>query len=205
MCLLGGAALMKDRPADNAMRCPCRFLLQSTIRCLLFLELLRHKLFYNMTDNDERPRYRPMRRGPAHTEPAQRLPFDISSLSVTGLIIICGLDNPTPGNSRPSMNMKITQCLRLSDESMIRLDMDRGVSAFKLGHTKEVSWKRAAADVISEVLTLVKADATEADSFPWEQYAQAARLRGISVDAEVLRDLPRTVLLSNELATISEW
>lgn len=103
------------------------------------------------------------------------------------------------------MNMKITQYLRLSDESMIRLDMDRGVSAFKLGHTPDISWKRSAADVISEVLTLVQADAPEPDSFPWEQYAQAAKLRGISVDAEELRDLSPTVLLADELATIYEF
>ena len=158
-----------------------------------------------MTDNDEWPQYGPIRRGAAHTEPVQRLPFDISSLSVTGLVIICELDDPTPGNSRPSMNMKMTQYLRLSDESMIRLDMDRGVSTFKLGRIEAVSWKRSAADVISEVLTLVQADASEPGSFPWEHYAQAARLRGISIDAEALRDLPNTVLLSDDLAIIYEF
>jgi hypothetical protein len=104
------------------------------------------------------------------------------------------------------MNMKMTQYLRLSDESMIRLDMDRGVSSFKHGHIGAVSWKRSSADVISEVLTLVQADdAAKPDSFPWEEYAKAARLRGIAVDAEVLRGLPHTVLLSDELATIYEF
>ena len=158
-----------------------------------------------MTDSDERVRYGPIRRGPVGIEPAQRLPFDISTLLVTGLVIICELDDPPPGNSRPAMSMKMTQYLRLSDESMIRLDMDRGVSSFKHGHIEAISWKRPAAEVISEVLTLVQADAAEPDSFPWEQYAEAARLRGISVDAEALRDLPHTVLLSDELATIYEF
>ena len=88
---------------------------------------------------------------------------------------------------------------------MIRLDMDRGVSTVKLGRTAAVSWKRSAADVISEILTLVQADAPEPGSFPWEQYAQAARLRGISTDAEALRGLPHTVLLSDALATIHEF
>lgn len=101
--------------------------------------------------------------------------------------------------------MKLTQYLRLSDESMIRLDMDRGVSSSKFGPTEAVSWKRPAADVVSEVLTLVQADAAEPDSFPWEAYAEAARLRGIAVDVEALRDLPHTVLLSDELATIYEF
>jgi hypothetical protein len=40
------------------------------------------------------------------------------------------------------------------------------------------------------------------DSFPWDDYARATRLRGIAVDAEAPRDLPHTVLLSDELATI---
>ena len=99
----------------------------------------------------------------------------------------------------------MTQYLRLSDESMIRLDMDRGVSSCKHAPTENVSWKSSAAEVISEVLTLVRADAAEPDSFPWDQYAEAAQLRGISVDIEALRDLPHTVLLSDELATIYEF
>lgn len=159
-----------------------------------------------MTESDERARYVPIRPESAHTVPAHRSPFDISNLSVTGLVIICELGDPPPGNSRPSISMNITQYLRLSDQSMIRLDMDRGVSTFKRGQRVEpVSWKRPAADVISEVLTLVQAEAPERKSFPWEEYANAARLRGISVDADALRNLPHTVLLSDELATIYEF
>ena len=158
-----------------------------------------------MTGSDERVRYVSIRREAAPAEPAHRLPFNLSNLSVTGLVIICERDDPPPGNLRPAMSMKMTQYLRLSDESMIRLDMDRGVSSFKHGPTENVSWKRSAADVISEVLTLVQADAPDPASFPWEQYAAAARLRGISVDAEALRGLPHTVLLSDELATIYEF
>jgi hypothetical protein len=73
------------------------------------------------------------------------------------------------------------------------------------GPTENVSWKRSAAAVIAEVLTLVQAEAAEPDSFPWDPYAEAARLRGISVDADALRVLPHTVLLSDELATIYEF
>ena len=134
-----------------------------------------------MTDSNERGRYAPMQRGSVGIGRAQRLPFDISSLSVTGLVIICELDDPAPGNSRPTMSMKMTQYLRLSDESMIRLDMDRGVTSLKHGHTGPMSWKRSAADVIAEVLTMVQADeAAKPDSLPWEEYAEAARLRGES-------------------------
>ena len=160
-----------------------------------------------MTDSAERGRYVPMQRGSAGIERAQRLPFDISSLSVTGLVIVGELGDPVPENVGPSMTMKITQYLRLSDESMIRLDMDRGVVASsKHGQHGAVSWKRSAADVIAEVLNLVRGDdAAKPDSFPWEQYAEAAQLRGISVDAEALRDLPHTVLLSDELAAIYEF
>ena len=158
-----------------------------------------------MTDSDERGPHAPTQRGSVGIECAPRLPFDISSLSVTGLVIICELGDPVPENVRPTMTMTMTQYLRLSDESMIRLDMDRGVSSFKPGYGA-VSWKRSAADVIEEVLTLVKADdAAKPDSFPWEEYAKAAQLRGILVDAEALRELPHTVLLSDELAAIYEF
>ena len=158
-----------------------------------------------MTDSDERGRYVPTRRGSVGIEPAHRLPFDLSSLAVTGLVIICELGDPPRGNSRPTMNMKMTQYLRLSDESMIRLDMDRGVSTFKYGYIEPLSWKRTSADVISEVLTLIQGDEPDPGSFPWEEYAEAARLRGISVDATALHDLPHTVLLSDGLATIYEF
>ena len=158
-----------------------------------------------MTDSDERGPHAPTQRGSVGIECAPRLPFDISSLSVTGLVIICELGDPVPENVRPTMTMTMTQYLRLSDESMIRLDMDRGVASSKHG-PGDVSWKRSAADVIEEVLNLVRGDdAAQPDSFPWEAYAEAGRLRGISVDAEALRDLPHTVLLSDELATIYEF
>jgi hypothetical protein len=159
-----------------------------------------------MSDSAGRGRYVPIRRESVGTGRSHCLPFDISSLSVTGLVIICELDDPPPGNSRPCMSMNMTQYLRLSDESMIRLDMDRGVSSFQHGQSAAVSWKRSASDVIAEVLTLVKGDdVAQPDSFPWDDYARAARLRGIAVDAEALRDLPHTVLLSDELATIYEF
>lgn len=142
--------------------------------------------------------------GAARIDPAKRLPFDLSKLSVTGLVIVCELAPPPPGNARPSMSMKMTQYLRLSDQSMIRLDMDRGVDTFKFGHTEPLSWKRTVAEVVAEVLTLIQGDEPNPGSFPWDDYAQAAKLRGISVDAETLRDLPYTVLLSDELAAIFE-
>jgi hypothetical protein len=158
-----------------------------------------------MTDGGGRGGYVPIRQG-SGGQPAQRKPFEMSSLSVTGLVIICELDDPPLCNSSPSMSMKMTQYLRLSDQSMIRLDMDRGVSSSQHGHSESVSWKRSAADVIAEVLTLVKEDdVAQPASFPWDDYAQAARLRGIAVDAEALSDLPYTVMLSDELVTIYEF
>jgi hypothetical protein len=44
-----------------------------------------------------------VQREPVSIEPTHRRPSDMSSLSVTGLVIVCGLDNPHPGNSRGSM------------------------------------------------------------------------------------------------------
>ncbi|MBH0109166.1 hypothetical protein I6E81_03195 [Salinibacterium sp. NG22] len=159
-----------------------------------------------MTDSDEQGSYAPIGRAAASSEILHRLPFDMSTLSVTGLVIICELDVPAPENTQPTMSMKMTQYLRVSDDSMIRLDMDRGVTTSRFGGGDVVSWKRSAADVISEVLDLVRNDdAAKPDSFPWEGYAEAAQLRGISVDADALRGLPHTVLLSDELTEIYEF
>ncbi|WP_405373742.1 MULTISPECIES: hypothetical protein [unclassified Microbacterium] len=126
----------------------------------------------------------------------------VTQLAATGLVIVCELDDVPPENRRPSLHIGITQYLRLSDGSMIRLDMDRGLSSFAHGHSRPVSWKRSAADVIEEILTIVKADDPDPESLPWDEHAEAARLRGIDVDASVLRELPHTVLLSDDLARI---
>jgi hypothetical protein len=109
------------------------------------------------------------------------------------------------GNAVPTLSMKMTQYVRLSDESLIRLGMDRGVTSFHHGPTRPVSWERSSADVIAEVLTLIRGDEPDPESFPWDEYAQAARLRGISVDPETLRELLHTVLISDNLAAIFEF
>ncbi|WP_458134287.1 hypothetical protein [Microbacterium arborescens] len=129
----------------------------------------------------------------------------LSELSVTGLVVVCELDDPLVGRSRPTMSMKITQYLRLSDDSMVRLDMDRGVSSFKHGDARPVSWKRAAQDVIDEVLDLVRADGVGGESFPWEEYAEAARVRGIELEPAELKGLPYAVLISDEVTKIFEF
>lgn len=103
------------------------------------------------------------------------------------------------------MSMKITQYLRLSDDSMVRLDMDRGVSSFTHGDVRPVSWKRAAQDVIDEVLDLVRADGVGGESFPWEEYAEAARVRGIELEPAELKGLPYAVLISDEVTKIFEF
>lgn len=158
-----------------------------------------------MTDEATDVRYVPLDPAAARTESPARLPFDPSTLSVAALVIICELAVPPAGNSRPVMSMKITQYLRLSDESLIRLDMDRGMDTFRFGYEEPLSWKRTAAEVRSDVLTLVRGDEPNPGEFPWHEYAQAARLRGIAIDAEALSDVPHTVLFSDELATTFEF
>ncbi|MEV8253708.1 hypothetical protein AB0O95_07045 [Rhodoglobus sp. NPDC076762] len=86
-----------------------------------------------MTVSDEQGSYAPINQSVSFDEQAQRLPFDLSALSVTDLVIMCELGDPVPENTRPHMNMKMTQYLRLSDDSMIRLDMDRGVVTSRHG------------------------------------------------------------------------
>ena len=157
-----------------------------------------------MSDADS-VRYVPIHREEAGSEPVARTRFDLSQLSVTGLVVMCDVDDPPEGNSTPTLSMKITQYLRMSDDSMILLDMDRGVTTFRYGHAEPLSWKRTSADVGSEVLTLIRGDGPDPGSFPWDEYAEAAGLRGITVSAETLRTLPYTVLLSNEVAAIFEF
>lgn len=158
-----------------------------------------------MTNESDRVQYVPIHPESARTEPARRVPFDLSALTVTGLVIVCELDHRPTANEGPSMSMKMTQYLRLSDDSMIRLDMDRGVTAARFGAVEPVSWKRSSEEVIAEVLDLIQGDEPDPGFFPWEEYAQAARLRGMSVDADSLRGLPHTVLISDELAGIFEF
>jgi hypothetical protein len=163
-----------------------------------------------MTETHAVPGYGPLGDESPTAEPASRVPFDLRSLAVTGLVIVCELDVPPAENLNPSMSMKLTQYLRLADESLIRLDMDRGVTTSRSRPAETVSWKRSASDVIAEVLSMVRADDApldmpEPDAFPWDAYAEAARLRGIPVDAEALRGLPHTVLLSDELTAIYEF
>lgn len=158
-----------------------------------------------MINKHERFHYVPIQGGLVHGEPAHRLPFDLSAIRVIGIVAICEIGAPLPSNTRPSINIKITQYLRMSDESLIRLDMDRGFTSIRYGAAEVVSWKRSAEDLIAEVLTLVQADADEPDSFPWAEYADVARLRGIAVDSESLRDLPYKVLLSDEVAALFEF
>ena len=156
-----------------------------------------------ISDASETIRYVPIH--PEVAERASRMPFDLSRLSVTGLVIICDLDDPPPGNTVPTMSMKMTQYLRLSDDSLLRLDMDRGVTTFRYGDYGPISWKRSSEDVIAEVLTLIKGDEPDPESFPWEEYAQAAVVRGISVTAEQLTPLPYQVMLSDALAAVYEF
>lgn len=156
-------------------------------------------------EHEHEPHYAPLRPDLAHIIPAQRRTFHLASLTVTGLVIVCDLDEQVPENVRPHMSMSMTQLLRLSDGSLIRLDMDRGVTTARYGGEKDASWKRSSAEVVAEVLTLIQADGVDQESFGWDVYAEAARARGIEVTEDGLRDLPCTVMFTDELAAIYEF
>ncbi len=98
--------------------------------------------------------------------------------------------------------MKITQCVRLADGSLIRLDVDRGVTSVRHGAAEGevISWKGPADDLIAEILDLVGDDDPEAH--PWHELAEAARKRGVDVDAATLSGLPYQVLLSAEVVSV---
>ncbi len=146
---------------------------------------------------------------PAGTETegdrAKRRPFDLGGLRPVATVAVCELDSPPADDSAPGVSMKITQSVRLSDDSLIRLDMDRGVTSWRHGARpgEPISWKRPLDEVIAEVLVLVSAEVgDDPDGHPWDELAAAARTRGVDVDAETLSRLPYQVLLSAEAVAV---
>lgn len=161
----------------------------------------RPPLFSGMTDENAF-RYLPVRAAPGESGAAQRRTFDLSELTVIATVAVCDIDESPTTNTLPSISMKITQCVRLADESLVRLDMDRGVTSVRHGAAEGevISWKVSADDVIAEILDLVRDDNPEAH--PWDELAEAARKRGIDVDAATLSGLPYQVLLSAEVVSV---
>ncbi|WP_154676863.1 hypothetical protein [Parafrankia discariae] len=132
-------------------------------------------------------------------------PFNLRDLWVVGTLAICDVDEPPKENTLPSISVKITQYIRLGDDSLIRLDMDRGFTASRYGASGEVSWARKASDLVAEILDLVRTDdEDDPDLHPWEELAEAAQKRGISVNGAVLRELPYQVLLTAEVIALFE-
>ncbi len=146
---------------------------------------------------------------PAGTETegdrAKRRRFDLTELRPVATVAVCEPAAPPAGNALPGVRMTITQCVRLSDDSLIRLDMDRGVTSWRHGAPPgaPISWKRPLDEVIAEVLDLVGTDdEDDPGGHPWEELAAAARTRGVEVDAETLSRLPYQVLLSAEAVAV---
>lgn len=158
-----------------------------------------------VTDKGEQFRYIPLHGTPESGFYAKRSPFDMSSLSVIGTDVICEVDKTPTANVRPSISIKFTQYVRLSDESLIRLDMDRGLTSSWHGRGEKVSWKQSADELIAEILTLVQVDDVDRPGeHPWDELAEAARMRGIDVDGATLRELPYRVTLSQDVIALFE-
>ena len=158
-----------------------------------------------MTGENDGFRYAPLRGTPEGGEPAQRLPFELSGLDVIGTLAICDIDETPTANVQPSISVKITQYVRLSDESLVRLDMDRGFTDVRHGTSEDISWKRRADDLIAEILDLVQGDDRHnPGTHPWDDLAEAARARGVDVDGVTLRELPYRVLLTDDLTVLFE-
>ncbi|WP_207218961.1 hypothetical protein [Pengzhenrongella frigida] len=150
-------------------------------------------------------RYVPVRAATGGRDIAQRRAFDLPELNVVATVAVCDVDENPTRNTLPNISMKITQCVRLADESLIRLDMDRGVTSVRHGAAEGevISWKRPADEVIAEILDLVRTDdEDDPEAHPWDDLAEAARKRGIDVDAATLSGLPYQVLLSAEVVSV---
>jgi len=132
---------------------------------------------------------------------AQRARLVVATLEVVEVVAICDVEDVLTANVLPNIGMSIVQHIRLSDGSLVRLDMDRGVTSVRHGVNdgEPVSWKRPLDDLVKEILDLVHADdPANPMAHPWADLAAAARLRGIDVDAGTLSALPYRVLLTVE-------
>jgi hypothetical protein len=157
-----------------------------------------------VTDGDEL-RYLPVRAAPGGSSPLHTRAFDLRELKAVATVAVCEVDHTPTSNTLPNISVKITQFIRLADESLVRLDMDRGFTAVRHGAAdgEAVSWKRPADELIAEVLDLVRADDEDnPGAHPWDELAEAARKRGIEVDATTLSRLPYHVLLSAQVVSV---
>ena len=143
----------------------------------------------------------PVREVPGEDPSAKRTKLDLRSLKAVGTVALCDIDDAPTANVRPHISMSIIQCVRLSDGSLVRLDMDRGVTTVWFGAAGDgaISWKSPLNEVLNEVLNLVRADDPhDPTRHPWEELAEAARVRGVEVDAETLAALPYRVVFTAE-------
>lgn len=129
---------------------------------------------------------------------------NVSAATVAALVIMCDLDDAAQASDERSLLIQITQFLRLSDGSLIRLDMDRGLSRRRHGPTEPISRKRPASELVTEVVNLVQSEALEPNAFPWDLYAESAQRRGIHTNAAELSGIPWSVFLSGQLAEVHE-
>ena len=153
-----------------------------------------------MSKPDFVPRYRPLLTKGAERSELTREPLIIKNTPVIALIIMCDLDSPPAENTSPTLSVSIAQYLKLQDGSLIKLDMDRGLTSFWHGTPNAPGkWHQTADKAIQELLTIVKADVPNQIAFPWEEYVEAATQRGIDIDEVKLRALPYQVTFSDAL------
>ncbi|WP_237200274.1 hypothetical protein [Rothia nasimurium] len=113
---------------------------------------------------------------------------------------MCDLDTQPVENTSLTLSVSIAQYLKLQDGSLIKLDMDRGLTSFWHGNPNTPGkWHQTADKAIQELLTIVKADVPHQVDFPWEEYVTAATQRGIDIDEAKLRALPYQVTFSDSL------
>lgn len=153
-----------------------------------------------MSKSNFPPRYCPLLTEGAELSELTSQPLSVENTPVIALIIMCDLDTPPPGNIRPTLSVRIDQYLKLQDGSLIKLNMDRGLTDFWHGNPDAPGiWHQTADEAIHELLTIVKADVPYQVDFPWEEYVEAATQRGIDIDEVKLRALPYQVTFSDAL------
>ncbi|WIV44158.1 hypothetical protein [Glutamicibacter nicotianae] len=128
------------------------------------------------------------------------LPHEMTSnLKALSIAAVCDIVETLTDNLRPSISVKITQCILMSDGSMISLDLDRGFTAIYHG-PGPARWRRSSDELIAEILDLVRVDdPVKPGEHPWDEIAAAAQNRGIDIDAAKLKALPYQVMLSDKV------
>lgn len=129
--------------------------------------------------------------------------LDAGSIApVVGLGAICGVDDRGARVEDRSQRFWVSEFVRLESDRRVILHEDRGFSVGApigpgAGDTVEAVLTRD--EVVETVLAVVLPDPEDGEEHPWSWLAVLARVRGLDVTADDLRELPYEVILTDSV------